>query len=82
MLNRVMLIGHLGRDPEVRRLESGQAVGKFSVATNPDFRGILKLNIISTDIQLLAITLLVILGVPAIKKGCFGYFLTTNCFFN
>ena len=48
----------------------------------PDFRGILKLNIISTDIQLLAITFLVILGVPAIKKGCFGYFLTTNCFFN
>jgi hypothetical protein len=48
----------------------------------PDFRGILKLNIISTDIQLLAISLSVILGVPAVKKGYFGYFLTTNCFFN
>jgi single-strand DNA-binding protein len=38
MLNRVMLIGHLGRDPEVRRLESGQAVGKFSVATNESYQ--------------------------------------------
>ena len=38
MLNRVMLIGHLGRDPEVRRLEGGQAVGKFSVATNESYQ--------------------------------------------
>lgn len=38
MLNRVMLIGHLGKDPEVRRLEGGQAVAKFSVATNENYQ--------------------------------------------
>ena len=34
MLNKVMLIGNLGRDPEVRSTPSGQAVTTFSVATS------------------------------------------------
>ena len=38
MLNRVTLIGNLGRDPEVRRLDSGVAVAKFAVATNEYYR--------------------------------------------
>jgi single-strand DNA-binding protein len=38
MINKVILIGNLGRDPEVRRLESGAAVGKFSVATNESYQ--------------------------------------------
>lgn len=38
MVNRVILIGNLGRDPEVRRLENGAAVAKFSVATNENYR--------------------------------------------
>lgn len=38
MLNRVTLIGNLGKDPEVRHLESGSAVAKFSVATNENYR--------------------------------------------
>lgn len=38
MLNRVTLIGNLGRDPEIRRLESGVAVAKFPVATNEYYR--------------------------------------------
>jgi len=33
-VNRVILIGNLGRDPELRYLQSGQAVTSFSVATN------------------------------------------------
>src|SRR5712692_128239 len=34
-LNRVMLIGHLGQDPELRHLPtSGQPVASFSVATD------------------------------------------------
>ena len=33
-LNRVTIIGHLGQDPEIRQLASGQAVGRFSVATD------------------------------------------------
>ena len=33
-LNRVMLIGSLGRDPEIRTLNSGERVANFSVATS------------------------------------------------
>ncbi len=32
-LNKVMIIGHLGRDPEMRFTSSGRAVATFSVAT-------------------------------------------------
>lgn len=38
MLNKVMLIGNLGKDPEVRHLENGTAVASFSVATNENYR--------------------------------------------
>lgn len=38
MVNKVTLIGNLGRDPEVRHLENGSAVGKFSVATNESYK--------------------------------------------
>ena len=38
MINRVTLVGNLGKDPEVRHLESGTAVGRFSVATNENYR--------------------------------------------
>jgi len=33
-LNKVMLIGNLGRDPEMRHTPSGRPVTSFSVATN------------------------------------------------
>jgi len=32
-VNKVMLIGHLGRDPEVKYTPSGTAVANFSIAT-------------------------------------------------
>ena len=32
-LNKVMIIGNLGRDPELRTTEGGQSVASFSVAT-------------------------------------------------
>lgn len=38
MINKVLLIGNLGRDPEVRHLESGSVVAKFSVATNESYK--------------------------------------------
>lgn len=38
MVNRVILIGNLGKDPEVRRLENGSAVAKFSIATNENYK--------------------------------------------
>jgi len=34
MVNKVILIGNLGRDPEVRSTPSGQPVATFSLATN------------------------------------------------
>ena len=37
-LNKVMLIGNLGRDPEVRRLGSGEPVVNFSIATGESWR--------------------------------------------
>ena len=38
MVNRVILIGNLGKDPEVRRLENGAVVAKFSVATSENYK--------------------------------------------
>ncbi len=38
MVNKVILIGNLGRDPEMRFLEGNVAVAKFSVATNENYR--------------------------------------------
>ena len=38
MVNKVTLIGNLGRDVDVRRLENGTAVAKFSVATNESYK--------------------------------------------
>ncbi len=38
MINKVTLVGNLGRDPEVRHLENGSAVAKFSVATNENYK--------------------------------------------
>jgi single-strand DNA-binding protein len=38
MLNRAMLIGHVGKDPEVRRLDNGAQVARFSLATSEKWR--------------------------------------------
>ena len=32
-LNKVLLIGHLGADPEIRRSQDGKAIASFSLAT-------------------------------------------------
>jgi single-strand DNA-binding protein len=37
-VNKVMLIGNLGKDPELRYTSSGVAVATFSVATNESWR--------------------------------------------
>lgn len=39
MYNKVLLIGNLGRDPEVRTTPSGQPVASFSLATNRRWKG-------------------------------------------
>ena len=33
-LNRVMIIGNMTRDPEIRNTPTGRAVSSFSIATN------------------------------------------------
>jgi len=38
MINKVILVGNLGKDPEVRHLENGTAVAKFSLATNESYK--------------------------------------------
>ncbi|MBI2677380.1 MAG: single-stranded DNA-binding protein [Candidatus Koribacter versatilis] len=37
-VNKVILIGNLGKDPEVKYTPSGMAVAKFSLATNDRFK--------------------------------------------
>jgi single-strand DNA-binding protein len=38
-LNKVMIIGYLGRDPEMRYTPSGKSVSNFSVACNRSWKG-------------------------------------------
>lgn len=38
MLNKVTLIGNLGKDPETRHLEGGTTVSKFTLATNENYK--------------------------------------------
>lgn len=38
-VNKVQLIGNVGRDPEMRSLAGGEAVTTFSLATNRRWRG-------------------------------------------
>lgn len=37
-VNKVILVGNMGRDPEVKFLEGGIAVAKFSLATTETFK--------------------------------------------
>jgi single-strand DNA-binding protein len=38
-VNKVILVGNVGQDPEVRFSESGIPVANFSLATNERFKG-------------------------------------------
>lgn len=38
MYNKVILIGNLGKDPEIRALESGVNVARFPIATNESYK--------------------------------------------
>jgi single-strand DNA-binding protein len=36
--NKVQLIGNVGNEPEIKNLESGKKVAKFSIATNESYK--------------------------------------------
>lgn len=38
MINNITLIGHIGKEPETRHLESGNSVTTFSLATNENYK--------------------------------------------
>ncbi len=38
MVNKVILVGNLGDDPEIRHLETGAVVANFSLATNESYK--------------------------------------------
>ena len=38
MLNQIVIMGRLGKDPELRRTQSGVAVATFNVAVGRDFK--------------------------------------------
>lgn len=38
MLNKVQLIGRLGKDPEVRNMDNGKAVANFSIACSEKWK--------------------------------------------
>lgn len=38
MVNKITLIGNLGKDPDIRTLENGTKVCTFSLATNENFK--------------------------------------------
>lgn len=37
-VNKVILVGHLGKDPEIRALENGRKVANFSLATTETYK--------------------------------------------
>ena len=39
MLNKIIIMGRMTRDPELRRTQSGTAVTSFTLATDRDFKG-------------------------------------------
>jgi single-strand DNA-binding protein len=47
--NRVQLIGNLGKDPEVKHLDSGKTMARFSIATSETYRNAKGEKIIDTQ---------------------------------
>lgn len=37
-VNKLILLGHLGGDPEIRRTQDGRAIASFSLATSQSWR--------------------------------------------
>lgn len=64
-MNRIMLVGRLTRDPEIRTMSSGSSVANFSIAVNRPFKN--KEGIIEADF----INIVCYRSVENIGKYCF-----------
>ena len=53
MLNKVTLIGNLGKDPEMRETMSGDRVANFSIATTEKYKKMARLLKMSNGITVL-----------------------------
>lgn len=49
MLNKVILVGHVGRDPEIRHLDNNLTVARFSLATSESYKNKSGERITNTD---------------------------------
>ncbi len=38
MINKVILVGHVGKEPEIKYIDNGTAVAQFSLATNETYK--------------------------------------------
>ncbi len=38
MINKVILVGHVGKDPEVKHLDNGSAFARFTLATSETYK--------------------------------------------
>ena len=38
MVNKVILIGRLGKDPEIKTFDNGNSIANFSLATNETYK--------------------------------------------
>jgi len=47
--NSVQLIGHLGKDPEVKKLDEGKVVAKVTIATNDTYKNAKGEKVIETQ---------------------------------
>lgn len=69
-VNKVILLGNLGKDPVVRKLENGRSVAQFSLATNEKYKD--KAGVLQTKTEwhnIVAWTPLAEIAEKYLKKG-------------
>jgi single-strand DNA-binding protein len=73
-LNKVMVIGHLGRDPEMRFTPNGKSVANFSIASNRSWKSADGENHIETEwFSVVAWGSLAEIAKQYLKKGSLVY---------
>lgn len=68
MVNKVILIGNLGKDPEIKTFENGNSIANFSLATNETYKDKNGDRQTRTDWHNISV------GVPGLVTLCQQYF--------